>query len=60
MENVAVLKIAGQEVALPLNAKQFSTGSRGFHASGKVQTEGGKYQVNVLAVLIGSKPVAEK
>jgi len=55
MENVVALKIAGREMALPLNAKQFSTGSRGFHATGKIETAEGKYQVNVLAVLIGSK-----
>lgn len=39
-----------------LNPKVFSTGSRGEHNNFKVTNNGKRYQVNVLAVEIGSKP----
>lgn len=53
--NAVTIRIGEREVVLPLNAKDFSTGSKGFHATSKLETPEGKYQVNVLAVLIGSK-----
>ncbi|MFI6321592.1 hypothetical protein ACIBG8_28935 [Nonomuraea sp. NPDC050556] len=34
---------------------QFSTGSRGFHGSGKIVAEGMRYQAQCQAILIGSK-----
>ena len=39
-------------------AKQFSTGSRGFYASGKVANPktGKRYQVGCTVTLVGSKP----
>lgn len=44
-------------VTTPMAARRFSTGSAGFSWQGKVQgAEGRRYQVNVTAVLIGSKP----
>lgn len=36
--------------------KEFKTGSRGFHAQGKVELDGKRYQANFLLVEIGSKP----
>jgi len=38
-----------------LNAKTFSTGSRGFHTQGKVEIAGKRYQMNLMLVEIGSK-----
>jgi hypothetical protein len=38
-----------------LAAKEFSTGSKGFYATGKLTHEGDRYQANAQAVLIGSK-----
>lgn len=38
---------------------EFSTGSTGLRANGKVQIDGAKYQCNVNIIKIGSKP-AEK
>jgi hypothetical protein len=38
-----------------LDAKEFSTGSKGFFASDKVEVGGHRYQAQALAVLIGSK-----
>ena len=32
------------------------TGSKGFHAKGKMQIGEKNYQINILAVEIGSKP----
>jgi hypothetical protein len=45
---------------LVANAKQFSTGSVGFGANGKVVIDGERYQVSLNIVKIGSKPVALK
>jgi hypothetical protein len=38
-----------------LQAKTFSSGSKGFHATGKITTGEGRYQAQAQAVLIGSK-----
>ncbi len=38
-----------------LAAKTFSTGSKGFHANGKITLDGARYQANAMAVLLGSK-----
>ena len=43
-------------VTLELDAKIFSTGSRGYRGQGKVQMDGKRFQVQVQAVEIGSKP----
>ncbi len=37
-------------------AKTFSTGSRGYHASGKLVLNGKTYQTNIQLVEVGSKP----
>lgn len=39
-----------------LQPKVFKTGSRGYLAMGKVTIDGKRYQVNVQAIEIGSKP----
>ncbi len=36
--------------------RTFSTGSKGFHGSGKVLINGKRYQANFTLVEIGSKP----
>lgn len=38
-----------------LKAKTFSSGSKGFHATGKINVDGVRYQAQAQAVLIGSK-----
>jgi hypothetical protein len=38
-----------------LKTKTFSSGSKGFHATGKIRVEGDRYQAQAQAVLIGSK-----
>jgi len=40
---------------LPVQPKEFKTGSRGFYANGKTEIEGKRYQVQVQLVEIGSK-----
>jgi len=59
---VATMKIAvksdmGETLnTVELKAKTFSTGSRGFSGSFKVENGGKKYQVGVNAVEVHSKP----
>ena len=43
-------------MTLELDAKTFSTGSRGYRGQGKVTMDGKKFQVQVQAVEIGSRP----
>lgn len=40
---------------IPLAAKDFKTGSRGFFGQGKLDANGERLQVQVQAVVIGSK-----
>jgi hypothetical protein len=40
---------------MTLDPKIFSTGSVGFHGSGKVAVAGEKYQANFMLIKIGSK-----
>lgn len=42
-------------IKFELAAKEFSTGSKGFHANGKITVDGIRYQAQAQAVLIGSK-----
>ncbi|HXW37572.1 MAG TPA: hypothetical protein VEJ36_06710 [Nitrososphaerales archaeon] len=39
-----------------LGEKTFSTGSRGYYSSAKLEVHGKRYQVNFQLVEIGSKP----
>ena len=43
-------------ITLELDAKTFSTGSRGYRGQGKVTMDGKKFQVQIQAVEVGSKP----
>ena len=55
--NTATIIIEGKKLELILKAKDFSTGSKGFWAGEKLaMSDGRRYQVQVQAVLIGSKP----
>ncbi len=46
----------GEQIAVfSLSKKDFKTGSKGHHASGKLELDGKKHQVNLLLVEIGSK-----
>ena len=40
---------------IELDAKDFKTGSRGYHGHGKVPVNGKRYQANLILVEIGSK-----
>jgi len=52
----AVRNELGETLAtVELKPKKFSTGSSGEHGNFKVENNGRRYQVNVLAVEIGSK-----
>lgn len=58
--NTATINLEGVEEHFILNEKTFSTGSRGYHAQGKMRLgDGRRYQINVLCVEIGSKPKKE-
>jgi len=51
------LKVDGAEMTVPIGAKQFASGSRGYFWQGKVEgSDGRRYQTQVSLVLIGSKP----
>ena len=50
-------KVMGMLAAME---KVFSTGSRGFFGTGKIQIGEKRYQVQVQLVEIGSKPKAEE
>jgi hypothetical protein len=53
--NVATILLMGEKQNFMLSKKDFKTGSRGFHAQGKMIAGGKNYQVNILCVEIGSK-----
>ena len=44
---------------LTLPPKDFKTGSKGYYASGKIEIEGKRYQVQIQLVEIGSKKAQE-
>jgi hypothetical protein len=54
--NLATIQMNGEKQNFILNKKNFKTGSRGYHAQGKIQVGDKRYQVNILCVEIGSKP----
>jgi hypothetical protein len=54
--NLATIQLNGVKQVFVLNEKNFKTGSKGFHAYGKMQIGQKNYQVNVQCVEIGSKP----
>ena len=55
MESVIVVKAGQSSGEVKMNEKTFSTGSRGYYASGKVTLNGKRYQVTANIVEIGSK-----
>ena len=54
--NAATILLKGEKQDFILNEKNFKTGSRGYHAQGKMQVGDKRYQINILCVEIGSKP----
>ncbi len=54
--NIASILLKGEKQDFILNKKNFKTGSRGYHATGKMQVGEKRYQINILCVEIGSKP----
>ena len=54
--NLATIQLLGEKQSFILNKKDFKTGSKGFHATGKMVAGGKNYQVNLQFVEIGSKP----
>jgi len=53
---MASILLNGEKQDFVLNKKNFKTGSRGYHATGKMQVGEKRYQINILCVEIGSKP----
>lgn len=54
--NAATILLKGVKQDFILDKKNFKTGSRGYHAQGKMQVGDKRYQINILCVEIGSKP----
>ncbi len=54
--NLATIQLNGEKQSFILAKKDFKTGSRGYHAQGKMQIGEKSYQINILCVEIGSKP----
>jgi hypothetical protein len=54
--DMVTIELNGEKMNFLLGVKDFKTGSRGYHAQGKMVSGGKKYQVNILVVEIGSKP----
>jgi len=59
--DMATVQLKGSKQSFILSGeKNFKTGSKGYHAQGKMQIGDKNYQINILAVEIGSKPKEEK
>ena len=54
--DIATIQLNGAKQNFILAKKNFKTGSRGYHAQGKMQVGDKNYQINILCVEIGSKP----
>ena len=54
--DIATIQLNGEKANFILSKKDFKTGSRGYHAQGKMMSGGKNYQINILCVEIGSKP----
>ena len=52
--------LAKAAATMELKPVSFKTGSDGFRGQGKVMDGGVKYQVQVMAIRVGSKPKDEK
>ena len=53
--NMATIQLNGDKQNFLLDKKDFKTGSRGYHAQGRMMAGGKNYQINILCVEIGSK-----
>jgi len=53
--NIATIQLEGEKQSFILGKKDFKTGSKGYHANGKMMAGGKNYQINILCVEIGSK-----
>lgn len=52
----AKICLNGKELSeVELQPKEFSTGSKGYHKSSKIEIEAERYQLNFMLVKIGSK-----
>jgi hypothetical protein len=58
--NIATIQLEGEKQQFILGKKDFKTGSRGYHAQGRMMAGGKNYQVNILCVEIGSKSKEKK
>jgi hypothetical protein len=58
--NLATIQLNGEKQSFLLSEKDFKTGSKGYHAHGKMKAGEKNYQINVLCVEIGSKPKETK
>ncbi len=54
--NVASIQLNGDKQNFILDKKDFKTGSKGYHGTGKMVAAGKRYQINIQVVEIGSKP----
>lgn len=58
---LAEFKLDKESIAIvPVNPKEFKTGSRGFYANTKIEIDGKRYQLQIQMVEIGSKPKSEE
>ncbi len=53
--DLVTIQLSGEKQSFLLSKKEFKTGSRGYHAHGKMMAGGKNYQINILCVEIGSK-----
>lgn len=51
---VVRVELAGSQLALPVMLREFSTGSRGYSVSERLNTEHGAFQLNVTITQVGS------
>lgn len=58
--DVVTVQLNGEKQSFLLGKKDFKTGSKGYHAQGKMMAGGKNYQINILCVEIGSKPKENK
>ena len=58
--NIVTIQLEGEKQSFILAKKDFRTGSKGYHAQGKMMAGGKNYQVNILCVEIGSKTKERK
>jgi hypothetical protein len=54
--DMATIQLKGSKQNFILSKKDFKTGSRGYHAQGKMMAGDKNYQINILCVEIGTKP----